>query len=137
MKTLFNFLSKQTKVEWKPCMKYFPLYLLMTGATPHTYFHFGRIKQEHDSNYTYGVPCRKYAHHACTQKPRQCCARSHPCPSCEIATDLILVRHFLTFLKAFLYTCNIVQSVVTQSVTRTKPYITLQTSGLLQRDLHQ
>ena len=57
--------------------------------------------------------------------------------SCETATDLILVRHFPTFFEAFLYTCNIIQSVVTHSVTRTKTYVTLHTSGLLQRDLHQ
>ena len=56
-------------------------------------------------------------------------------PSCETTTDLILVRHFPTFFEAFLYTCNTIQSVVTHSVTRTKTYVTLYTSGLLQRDL--
>jgi len=77
-----------------------------------------------------------YVHHACVQARHQCCT-PQTCPSCETATDLILVRHFPTFFEAFLYTCNIIQIVVTHSVTRTKTYVTLHTSGLLQRDLHQ
>ena len=115
-------------------MKYFPLYLLITGATPHTQFHFGRVKQECDCNHYYGSPMYKcmYITHVC--KHLISVMLTQACPCYETAAYLILVRHFPAFFEVFLqYYLN----VVTQPVTRTKPYIFLHISGLLQRDLHQ